>query len=119
MRNDNRTLRMRQVRRLRSGESRYLQEKDEKTDLSKREVRQVSRPFHPPTLHPPFFSLFTSSIFSPLSVYVGLQNADLIRDNLTLSTRSCFDEFNSCSLVSVFPAYSLLPKLCHWKIFRP
>jgi len=41
MRNDNRTLRMRQVRRLRSGESRYLQEKDEKTGLSKREVRQV------------------------------------------------------------------------------
>lgn len=65
-----------------------------------RGVKHTRCLFCPPHLYPlfrhRFSSLFASSHFFPpsLSVYAGLQNADLIRDNLTPSTRSCFDELN-------------------------
>lgn len=70
----------------------------------------------------PFSSFFASSHFSILSVYAGLQNADLIRDNLTPSTRSCFDELNLCRLGVSTPCIlprSLFSKLRHRRIFRP
>lgn len=71
---------------------------------------------------PPLLSsLFVFSHFSTLSVYAGLQNADLIRDNLTPSTRSCFDELNPSRFGVPNPVHSRLffPKLRHRRIFRP
>lgn len=113
---------------LRDGRLRAIsraQEEDEWTDSSSwREARKVSpsfvHSFHPPASSlPPLSSLFRFLTFFHPSVYAGLQNADLIRDNLTPSTRSCFDELNPSRLGVSTALHLLFPKLRHRRIFRP